>query len=491
MNTTKRTLTIATLAIALSLALGTPSATAGTVDFRASTGISYNFIVVKVSEGLSSRDAVGVQDSISGSLSPVAKQRLDVFPLFGVMHAGQAPTGKRDDPRGLGRYYRVVLPTDATLDTDRINTYMEALAARDDVDLVYPELRPVPVESPHAAGSHQARVRDGLAKAAHPASDLSNRQFYLYAPDAPMRGYRLGGVDFHYASRLPGGQGENVTVITMEPGGWDDRHPDLPDSARNFGPYMIDSAGTATAGILAAVADGQGMIGIANKARLAHASLDIENFVELARYLNRGDVLTLSYAAAAAPIAGCRVECRLPMEYMPAWADAIKHLTDRGVVVVENVGDSGIDLDHADFAGRFSRSHSDSGAILVGGICAKDGRRSPSSNYGSRVDSASWSCQDVLTATIGPGVIEGKEVEGYTDIHGGTVAAAAIVGGAAASASSYAKAKHLPLSGTEVRTLLSSTGTSFDNNDSAVIGTHPDLKKAFVAIDDCVESMSN
>ena len=387
------------------------------------------------------------------------------------------------------RYYRLVLPAGVTSDAHRINALMDVLAARADVDIVYPALRPVVAGEPGSDATRQSTLTG--ATIAHPAPDLSNRQFYLYAPDAPMRGYKLGGIDFHYASRLPGGQGENVTVMTMEPGGWDDNHADLPTSARNIGPYMIDRPGTATAGILMAAKDGRGITGIANKGTPAHASLDIENFVEIAGYLKRGDVLTIPYAAAAAPIAGCRIECRLPMEYMPAWADAIRTLTDRGVVVVENAGDSGIDLDHADLGGRFDRSRKDSGAILVGGICAADARRSLKSNYGSRIDSASWSCDDVLTTTIGSGTVGGEELTGYTERHGGTVAAASIVGGAAASASGYAQARQLPLSGIEVRTFLTSTGTTFAGGDSAVIGTHPDLKKAFVAIDECVESMPN
>lgn len=470
--------------LAVNLALGITVANAGGVEFSAAVGESYQSVVVKMREGAMAHDAARVHSALNNVLSSMSWQPLDVAPLFGATTA--APSEDRDDPRGLRRYYRIVLSEDVAADADRINSLMVALAARDDVELVYPDLRGIVADTPSSSRSRQPRLTSLNVQ----SSDYSYLQDYLYASDAMSEGSRLGGVDFHYASRKPGGQGEAVKVVIMDRGGWDFDHPDLRTAARKFGPYVIDRTGTATAGIIAGTNDGSGVTGIANKASVAHASVNIENFMDMSGYLKRGDVLAITYSAAATPIAGCVTGCTLPMEYMPAWFDAIRDLTDRGVVVVESAGDSGIDLDHPDFRGRFDRAKNDSGAILAGGLCASDGRRSPASNYGARVDSSSWSCDNVVTATFGLGTIGGGETLGYTDTHGGTVAAAAIVAGAAASASGYALATHLPLTGIDVRKLLTMTGTAPEGGEAAIVGTQPDLKGAFVAIDECEAELS-
>ncbi|MGN6093076.1 MAG: hypothetical protein ACTHOL_12050, partial [Luteibacter jiangsuensis] len=142
------------------------------------------------------------------------------------------------------------------------------------------------------------------------------------------------------------------------------------------------------------------------------------------------------------------------------------------------------------FGGRFDRSLRDSGAILVAGLCAMDARRSPSSNFGARIDSASWSCGDVFTTAGNSQGTEGSDIAGYTATHAGTPAAGAIVAGAAASVLGYARARNLALSSTGVRSLLNTSGTPLAGGDSSTSGTQPDLKKAFVDIDDCAGSLA-
>lgn len=458
------------------------AAHAGGPGFVAVAGGSYRAVVFKVRESAAGRQGRQLRFDVEEASDPML-QKLDATPLFGA-----ALADNRHDPHGLRRYFRVTVPDDRQNDWAYVNRVVARLAQRDDVELAYPELAPVVPGAPDSAAGRRGRSFAPLPSGAW--HDYTFRQFYLYPPDARNGVYMLGGIDAHYAARQPGGKGEGVNIVTMEPGAWDPAHPDLPQSARNFGEYLIDHNNTATAGILAAADNGFGIKGIANKATLAHASSDVSHFAELRDYLKPGDVLVTAFAAASGPVAGCAVNCMLPVESMPAWFDAISDLTDRGIVVVESAGDSGIDLDHPDLGGRFDRAHRDSGAVLVAGLCAMTARRSPSSNFGARIDSASWSCGDVFT-TAGKSRYAPREfdMEGYTDAHAGTPAAGAIVAGAAASVLGHARARDLALSSTGVRALLTASGTPLAGGDSSTTGTQPDLKKAFVEVDDCAGSL--
>ncbi|WP_413624934.1 hypothetical protein [Luteibacter sp. Lutesp34] len=454
---------------------------AGGPEFLAVAGGSYASVVFKVRESAAERQGQQLRVEHEVASDPMLRH-LEIGPVFRA-----ASAGNRSDPHGLRRYFRVAIPDDRQTDLHYVNRVVASLAQRDDVELAYPDVSPVVPGTPDTATGGSRKPRAPLTGGT--LHDHTFRQFYLYPADASNGIYRLGGIDAHYAARQPGGNGEGVTMVTMEPGAWDPAHPDLPRSVRNFGEYRVDHNNTATAGILAAVDNGFGIKGIASRAALAHASSDVGNFVELREYLKPGDVLVTAFAAASAPIAGCATHCMLPVEYMPAWFDAIKDLTDRGIVVVESAGDSGIDLDHPSFGGRFDRSRRDSGAILVAGLCAMDARRSPSSNFGARIDSASWSCGDVFTTAGNSHDDEGSDTVGYTATHAGTPAAGAIVAGAAASVLGYAHARHLALSSTGVRSLLHASGTPLAGGDSRTAGTQPDLKKAFVDIDDCAGSV--
>ncbi|NII55779.1 S8 family serine peptidase [Luteibacter sp. SG786] len=456
---------------------------AGGSEFLAVAGGSYASVVFKVRESAAERRGRQLRFEDEAASDPMLRH-LDIGPLFRTASAGNPL-----DPHGLRRYFRVAIPDDQQTDWQYVNRVVAALAQRSDVELAYPDLSPVVPGMPDTAAGRSGRSLE--PRPAGVLHDHTFRQFYLYPADASNGIYMLGGIDTHYAARLPGGNGEGVTMVTMEPGAWDPTHPDLPRSVRNFGDYRIDHNNTATAGILAAIDNGFGIKGIVSRAALAHASSDVGNFVELREYLKPGDVLVTAFAAASGPIAGCATNCMLPVEFMPAWFDAIKDLTDRGIVVVESAGDSGIDLDHPGLGGRFDRRRRDSGAILVAGLCAMDARRSPSSNFGARIDSASWSCGDVFTTAGKSQDAEGSDMAGYTATHAGTPAAGAIVAGAAASLLGYARARNLALSSTGVRSLLNASGTHLAGGDSSTTGTQPDLKKAFVDIDDCAGSIAH
>ncbi|QTP14259.1 hypothetical protein GPZ83_0013035 [Serratia symbiotica] len=70
----------------------------------------------------------------------------------------------------------------------------------------------------------------------------------------------------------------------------------------------------------------------------------------------------------------------------------------------------------------------------------------------------------------------------YMSYFGGTSSANPIVAGATASLSGFAKAHNLILKPKELRRILVETGMPLANNDSAKVGTQPNLEKAFKKI---------
>ena len=195
-----------------------------------------------------------------------------------------------------------------------------------------------------------------------------------------------------------------------------------------------------------------------------------------------------------------------PMELQPAWFDAIKTLTDRGINVIALAGNSGLNLDDPAFNGKLDPAVRDSGAILAGAVCAKTVKTADFSNYGKRVTSASWGCFDVVTTTSENQRVsyDGGLHNQYTYGFSGTSAANPIVAGAAASLSGYARAKNITLTPLQVRTILNETGTTLrpgvattgikivvpgqslppeDNTRPVMIGTQPDLVRAFQRVD--------
>jgi hypothetical protein len=478
---------ILTCVLGIGFGMGALHAEAGSVHIPAKPGASYSSIIVKLTESAQTRNADGPDAEIHAALSPHLGKIGSIVPLF----VNITSTSRAGDPQGLTRYYRVFLPFGKRRDVAFINDLLAAAAKHDGIDMVYPDSWNYGAMESRPSAAEPWWLSRQYRPPSTRADDFTYLQFYRYAANEIMQGSKLGGIDVEYAWRLPGGRGEGVTIITQELGRWNPEHADLPTSVRDFGYSKVDDRNTAAAGILAATDNGFGVTGIVSKAALGHASADVGSFGELREYLKPGDVLVLSMDLVGWPVAGCDDGCSLPMETDPVWFDAIKDLTDRGVVVVEPAGNGGLDLDQEGLDGTFDRTRRDSGAIMVGAVCGSDGRRASFSNYGSRIDSSSWGCGDVVTTT---GSASGADLwnepgNWYTGTHWGTWAASPIVGGAAASVSGYARAKQLPLTGTEIRTLLTTTGTLFQEGDSAVVGTQPDLQKAFKAIDTCVESM--
>jgi len=174
----------------------------------------------------------------------------------------------------------------------------------------------------------------------------------------------------------------------------DDRHEDLPQNIPLLaGLNRLEERGhgAAVLGVIAAVDNGIGVVGIAPKVGIsvispqdplsrpdAQPTEDLaNNILSFTQSLGRGDVLLLELT----------VTPNLPVELDLAVFKAVEVLSSRGVVVVEAAGNGGVDLDGLPF-------HGDSGAIVVGACTADPSHvRVPNpkgSNFGSRIDCNAW-----------------------------------------------------------------------------------------------------
>lgn len=132
---------------------------------------------------------------------------------------------------------------------------------------------------------------------------------------------------------------------------------------------------TASVGIMAAKDIGTGIRGISWKSRLGYAGSAHNNLYNLIPLLKAGDVVQIGVHVAGGYPAGCQKDCWVAMESEPAYYDVIKALTDKGVHVIEAAGNGNVNLDSPGFKGAFDVNVRDSGAILAGAFCAKDGKK--------------------------------------------------------------------------------------------------------------------
>jgi hypothetical protein len=252
--------------------------------------------------------------------------------------------------------------------------------------------------------------------------------------------------------------------------------------------------GTAVLGIVAAVDNDKGVVGIAPGASVRVVSQWFDNsgapFVSTANAvataiaaMQEGDVLLLETTTPATNTKFGLV----PAEVEPLVFDLIRAATSIGITVVEPAGNSGSNLDAlTDTAGKFvfnraTPDFKDSGAIVVGASSsAAPHSRLGFSDYGSRVDCYAWgeniaSCGGFPFSGIG-----NSPQTAYTLTFGGTSGASAIVAGAAVLLQSWAvKMLGHTLSPSMLRKLLSdpslNTHSNVPLNDR--IGVMPDLRR--------------
>jgi hypothetical protein len=370
-------------------------------------------------------------------------------------------------PRNLLNYF--VVETPVAWDTHPL---LRALASSPLVERAYLQLQ-------------------GDDPASNPSNDpKSSSQQYLDA--APT------GIDARFvwptagSTSFPGTSGAGVRFVDLELG-WTLDHEDL--VAKNpvllYGPNSQFRAqhGTSVLGVVAAVDNAIGAIGIAHGVDWIRVvsygqnqNRDIPNAIRAAisnppNNLRYGDVLLLEAQL---------VPTLLPVEVQDAEFELIRLATALGIIVIEAAGNGSVDFDQfQDADQRFllrpgAFGYRDSLAILVGAATSTSHARLPTSNYGSRVDCFAWGDSVVTTSSN----VSGRK-DMYRQDFAFTSAAAAIVAGAAILVQGMAD-NHLSgrIGPSQMRTLLGnrSTGTlSFGDLQAGSlvvdhIGVMPNLK---------------
>lgn len=455
-------------------------------------GYSRRLFDVKFSDGSQVRldnntlRGLSPQSNLPGILykyQPTAITHLFTLPgqeLDQLRAGGEARTGKRLPDLNL--WFRFTLPSGADP-----QGFMDAIKSLEGVETVEPA--PLPPPPP------------GYPLATTPSFSAS--QGYLNA--AP------NGINANYSWTIRGGNGAGVTIFDVEYS-WNQTHEDL-GKAHGLVPLLSpgDTAvdpfgdknhGTAVLGELVADKNTIGVNGIAwgSSVRLAPAYTQKllyapQNAIALAAAAgSAGDVILIEQQFGVCKVqppcidttqGGCG-----PLEgYLPVF-QAIQIAVAKGIVVVEAAGNGKVNLDQPSCNNLFNRSVRDSGAIIVGAggspRSSIDRQRESFSSYGSRVDVQGWG-DSVETAgygkSLGAGYVDPSAPTNpnrwYTSRFGGTSSASSMVAGAAADIEGIAKSiLGRPRTSTDVRSLLTSTGSPQLGNTLQHIGPRPNLKAA-------------
>ena len=371
----------------------------------------------------------------------------------------------------LASFWRV----DLRRQPERIADFITRLRAVEDVSEAYPD-SPV-----------------GLPALTPGNNPLFAAQKYLTA--APV------GIDAQFAWLQQGGDGAGVRIVDLEEG-WDFTHEDLVAKAPAllWGDQATDAAnqnhGTAVLGIMVAVDNGLGGIGIAPAAApvrtVSHFNAALgtpghvaDAILQATSAMAVGDILVIEVETARGNVTGW--PDHHPIEIKDAEFAAIRLAVSQGFVVVEAAGNGGVDLDaYVSPQGSATGEHvlkrgdpdfREFGAILVSaGTSDTPHQRSYFANYGSRIDCYAWG-DSVTTAG---GALFGDRDHSYTNDFNGTSSATAILGGAAIVVQAVAQAATgQRISPPALQAMLSApaTGTPPINAASTPIGVMPDLRK--------------
>jgi hypothetical protein len=333
-------------------------------------------------------------------------------------------------------------------------------------------------------------------------ADFSARQNYLDAPPV--------GVNARSSWTRPGGDGAGIEVMIVG-GAWQLGHEDLHgDASGVIAGTPIDALsfrnhGTAMLGVVRADRNAFGVTGIAPACRARQVAT-----------FGLGTAAAINAAAKALPVGGV-VLCEwqrpgpgstgvgsagfIAIEWWPDDFAAIQAATAGGVIFVAPAGNGGVSLDDPTYAqplpgfpgtwkNPFGRGTADSGSILVGAGSPPDqthGRpqqvdrsRLDFSNYGACVDAQGWGAE---VTTLAYGDLQGgtDETLWYTDIFGGTSAAAAMIAGVIAALQGVnvgGGSKRAPLTPAQVRQLLRTSGSPQQDGKNLTaqrIGSRPEL----------------
>ena len=370
--------------------------------------------------------------------------------------------------RSLSCYWRL----DYRKTNHDLNTITQLFEELEEIDIAYQELE---AEDPNP------RVE---------VKPLDDPQYVIqsYCEAAPI------GIDAKWVWNQHKIAGQGVGFIDLERA-WALPHEDLlaanPTLIVNENFYTINppkgNHGTSTLGVVAAVDNQKGVIGIASSVEYVKLASHYRSGThgQVANAIGKvldefydgkvkvGDVLLLEVTKGG-----------YPTEIDDVDFCAIQQACDLGLIVVEAAGNGKHNLnewrDKTYGYHMLNRNKTyefeDSGAIVVGAARAErsskymEHSRLPFSCYGNRVDCYAWG-ENVLTTTAGS-----KKYNMYN----GTSAASAIIAGAAILLQSYYKEKQRRvLSSYEMRYLLSdpATGTLQGNSRQGHIGVMPDLKR--------------
>jgi hypothetical protein len=361
----------------------------------------------------------------------------------------------------LGSWHRLQVGPAAEL--PRLLAELNALT---EVDTAY--VAPTPAPPP-----------GGRAEQASP--DFTSRQGYLGpAPD---------GFDARFARTQTGGDGAGVNLVDLEYS-WVLSHEDLQLDGASIGgvcnPFCGDDHGTAVLGMLAGRPNAFGVTGavpaattkVISPVEAGTLSYNLPAAIaDAGAALGPGDVLLIEQQMVG-PHGG---QSFVPVEWDPAVFDAIRVVTQAGVIVVEAAGNGGEDLDGADFQGRFDRSRFDSDAIIVGAGTQAHARSSFSS-YGSRVDLQGWGCC-VTSTGYGDLFDDGSRNTRYTAVFAGTSSASAMVAAAAVAVQGFRKGSQgAVLAPDDLVALLRDTGTPQSGGTAQSVGPFPDLRAALIQL---------
>ncbi|MET8447653.1 S8 family peptidase [Streptomyces sp. NPDC005209] len=463
-------------------------------------GAERELIVVARAEARLRAGTDGVRSAAGTDVSALAMflgdEQLTLEPLFGSEErVRQSGTEGAPD---LTLFYRL------RGGDDRAQELCARIAALPGIDTAYVKPGAVPATAP----ADDRRLKEG----APVTPDFSGRQGYL------RRGPE--GIDAHWAWQRPGGSGQGVTVIDVE-GAWQLGHEDLAAKLAGVvvGTPLTDLAwrnhGTAVIGVLGGDRGECGITGIVPEAVTAAASVRTAGTAAAihaaADRLGPGDLIVVGLHRPGPRFDYAdRDDQRgyLPLEWWPDDFAAIRHATDRGVLVVAAAGNGAESLDDAVYERRpdgfpawwrnpFDPSNPASGAILVGAGAPPPGThgrdhgpdrsRLAFSNYGARVDAQGWGRE--VTTTGGfwdrPGDLQGgpEEIAWYTDAFSGTSAATPVVAGALAALQGMLRAAaQPPMSADRAREVLRATGSPQQDAPgrpaSQRIGGRPDVRAA-------------
>ncbi|WP_342006190.1 S8 family serine peptidase [Citrobacter sedlakii] len=443
-------------------------------------GVSYDAIVVKLKPGKSQTYPLKLDDP--------ALVATRMYHADNLSRERAAEIAELNARYGFDRYLRIELPENKKQDRNYIEHVIITIQQNQDVETVYPEAMPVgfQAEKQEAGQSStllKSTVNSSLSAVSVP--DYRQQQDYLKAPDDKRSGFYIGGVNRDSVNQYIGNEGENITIVSSENCGWNANHVNLPPASFVQGPNKDTcnerEHNTASVGILAARDIGSGVRGLSYKSKVGYAAWPASNLFNVIPLLKAGDVVSLNMQTYGGEITGtCKSACYIPIEYLDSYFNVIKALTDKGVFVITSAGNGNINLDSPAFNGRWDTQVRDSGAIIAGAFCSKDGKKANFSTYGSRVTSSSRGCSDVTTT--GYGNLYNRTNANYTGSFGGTSSATPIVAGVVASLSGIAKANGITVTPRQMRQILAETGTPIANGDSAKVGTQPDMARAVARI---------